>query len=70
MARAAGVPEAAVAECLRLAGVNRDAVDCVAVVRPVDPSLHFSLRNYSPEPKSPWWSITGPRRFGLFRVAF
>ena len=43
-----GVPEAAVAECLRLAGVSRDAVDCVAVVRPVDPSLHFSLRDLFP----------------------
>jgi carbamoyltransferase len=43
-----GVPEAAVAECLRLAGVSRDAVDCVAVVRPVDPSLHFSLRELFP----------------------
>ena len=44
----AGVPEAALAECLRLAGVSRDAVDCVAVVRPVDPSLHFSLRELFP----------------------
>src|SRR5450631_3756469 len=43
-----GVPEAAVAECLRLAGIERDAVDCVAVVRPVDPSLHFSLRELFP----------------------
>jgi carbamoyltransferase len=43
-----GVPEAAVAECLRLAGVSRDSVDCVAVVRPVDPSLHFSLRELFP----------------------
>jgi carbamoyltransferase len=43
-----GVPVAAVAECLRLAGVSRDAVDCVAVVRPVDPSLHFSLRDLFP----------------------
>jgi carbamoyltransferase len=43
-----GVPEAAVAECLRLASVSRDAVDCVAVVRPVDPSLHFSLRELFP----------------------
>src|ERR1700676_2102703 len=45
----AGVPEAALAECLRLAGVNRDAVDCIAVVRPVDPSLHFSLRDLFPK---------------------
>ncbi len=44
-----GVPEAAVAECLRLAGIDRDAVDCVAVVRPVDPSLHFSLRELFPK---------------------
>ena len=44
----AGVPEAAVAECLRLTGVSRDAVDCVAVVRPVDPGLHFSLRELFP----------------------
>ena len=44
-----GVPQAAVAECLRLAGVDRDAVDCVAVVRPVDPSLHFSLRELFPK---------------------
>src|ERR1019366_1041382 len=44
-----GVPEAAVAECLRLAGVSRDTVDCVAVVRPVDPSLHFSLRDLFPK---------------------
>src|ERR1700690_459815 len=43
-----GVPEAAVAACLRLAGVGREAVDCVAVVRPVDPSLHFSLRELFP----------------------
>ena len=44
-----GLPQAAVAECLRLAGVSRDAVDCVAVVRPVDPSLHFSLRELFPK---------------------
>jgi carbamoyltransferase len=44
-----GVPEAAVAECLRLAGIDRDAVDCVAVVRPVDPILHFSLRELFPK---------------------
>jgi carbamoyltransferase len=43
-----GVPGAAIAECLRLAGVGREAVDCVAVVRPVDPSLHFSLRELFP----------------------
>jgi carbamoyltransferase len=48
-ARSGGVPEAAVAECLRLVGVGRDAVDCVAVVRPVDPSLHFSLRELFPK---------------------
>jgi carbamoyltransferase len=44
-----GVPEAALAECMRLAGVARDAVDCVAVVRPVDPTLHFSLRELFPK---------------------
>src|SRR5438552_3032963 len=44
-----GVPQAAVAECLRLVGVGREAVDCVAVVRPVDPSLHFSLRELFPK---------------------
>ena len=43
-----GVPEAALAECLRLAGTTRDAVDCVAVVRPVDPALHFFLRELFP----------------------
>ena len=43
-----GVPEAALAECVRLAGIARDAVDCVAVVRPVDPALHFSLRELFP----------------------
>jgi carbamoyltransferase len=44
-----GVPEAALAECLRLAGITRDAVDCVAVVRPVDPALHFPLRELFPK---------------------
>jgi carbamoyltransferase len=44
-----GVPEAALAECLRLTGIERDAVDCVAVVRPVDPTLHFSLRELFPK---------------------
>src|SRR5579862_9381405 len=47
--RGGGVPEAAVSECLRLVGVDRDAVDCIAVVRPVDPSLHFSLRELFPK---------------------
>jgi carbamoyltransferase len=44
-----GIPEAALAECLRLAGVSRDAVNCVAVVRPVDPALQFSLRELFPK---------------------
>jgi carbamoyltransferase len=44
-----GIPEAALAECLRLTGVARDAVDCVAVVRPADPALHFSLREWFPK---------------------
>jgi carbamoyltransferase len=44
-----GVPQAALTECLRLTGVTRETVDCVAVVRPVDPALHFSLRELFPK---------------------
>jgi carbamoyltransferase len=44
-----GIPEMAIAECLRLAGVTREAVDCVAVVRPVDPALHSPLRALFPQ---------------------
>ena len=40
------------AECLRLAGVTRDEVDCVAVVRPVargpEAQMHFALRDQFP----------------------
>ena len=43
-----GIPEAALAECLRLTGIARDAVDCIAVARPADPALHFSLREWFP----------------------
>ena len=46
--RRGGVPEPAIAACLRLAGVSRDAVDCVAVVRPVpDPSCTSRCAHYS-----------------------
>ncbi len=42
------LPEAAIAECLRQAGVAPDGVDCVALVRPVatgpETALHFELR--------------------------
>ena len=66
-----GVPEAAVAECLRLAGIERDAVDCVAVVRPVDPSLALLAARIIPQGRSRRRRTSpGPRRVRLFRVAF
>jgi predicted NodU family carbamoyl transferase len=48
-----GVPEAAVAECLRLTGVSRDAVDCVAVVRPSTRRCISRCGNCSRRRKSP-----------------
>src|SRR5579862_2214629 len=43
--RPGGIPQAAIAECLRLAGDSRDRVECVAVVRPFarGPESHFHL---------------------------
>jgi carbamoyltransferase len=41
-----GLPEAAIAGCLKLAGVGEGNVDCVAIVRPLGPeaALHLKLR--------------------------
>ena len=59
------MPQAAVAECLRLAGATRDDVDCVAVRAAVRarPRIAFpcrSARSVPEEPRSSWWSITWP----------
>jgi carbamoyltransferase len=46
------VPQAAVSECLRLAGASRDQVTCVAIVRPFsqvpEPDFHMALRDQFP----------------------
>lgn len=46
------IPEAAVAECLSLARLTRDQVDCVAIVRPFsrgpEPDFHLALRDQFP----------------------
>ncbi len=51
-AHAGEVPQAAVAECLRLAGLTRDQVQCVAVVRPfskaAESHFHLALRDQFP----------------------
>jgi carbamoyltransferase len=43
-----GIPELAIAECLRLAGVTHDDVGSVAVVRPVSSALQTPLRGLFP----------------------
>jgi carbamoyltransferase len=46
------VPHAAVTECLRLTGMSRDQIDCVAMVRPFsagpEPDFHLALREQFP----------------------
>ena len=46
------VPQAAVAECLKIAGLTRDQVQCVAVVRPfskaAESHFHLALRDQFP----------------------
>ncbi|MEI9814678.1 MAG: carbamoyltransferase C-terminal domain-containing protein [Acidobacteriota bacterium] len=46
------IPQAAVSECMRLAGVGRDQITCVAVVRPFsrgpEPDFHLTLRDQFP----------------------
>jgi carbamoyltransferase len=46
------IPEAAIAECLALAGFTRDQVDCVALVRPFsanqEPQVYIALRSMFP----------------------
>jgi carbamoyltransferase len=48
----AGMPQAAVAECLRLAGATREQVECVAIVRPfargLESYFHLALRDQFP----------------------
>src|SRR6185436_3257390 len=43
-----GIPELAIAECLRLAGVTHGDVNSVAVVRPVSSALQSPLRALFP----------------------
>ena len=47
-----GVPQASVAECLRLAGITADHVSCVAIARPFargpESHLHIALRDQFP----------------------
>src|SRR6185503_2924716 len=47
-----GIPQASVAECLRLAGITSDQVGCVAVARPFargpESHLHLALRDQFP----------------------
>ncbi|MEP6960890.1 MAG: carbamoyltransferase N-terminal domain-containing protein, partial [Acidobacteriota bacterium] len=47
------IPQAAIAECLKLAGLARDQVDCVAVVRPFargrESDFHLTLRDQFPK---------------------
>ncbi|MBZ5676098.1 MAG: carbamoyltransferase [Acidobacteriia bacterium] len=51
--RPGGLPQASIAECLRLAGTTRDEVDCVAVVRPFarapESEVHSILRDQFPK---------------------
>ncbi|MBX9603543.1 MAG: carbamoyltransferase [Bryobacteraceae bacterium] len=46
------IPEAAISECLALAGFTRDRVDCVALVRPFsanqEPQVYIALRSMFP----------------------
>lgn len=46
------IPQAAIAECLRLAGLTPEHVSCVAIVRPFshgpEPDFHLSLREQFP----------------------
>ena len=48
-----GLPQASIAECLRLAGTSRDQVECVAVVRPFarapESEVHSNLRDQFPK---------------------
>jgi carbamoyltransferase len=48
-----GIPQAAIAECLSIAGTTRDHVDCVAVVRPFsrgpESDFHIALREQFPK---------------------
>lgn len=48
-----GMPQASIAECLRLAGATRDQVDCVAIARPFargpEPEFHLALRDQFPK---------------------
>ena len=48
-----GLPQASIAECLRLAGTSRDQVECVAVVRPFarapESQVHSILRDQFPK---------------------
>src|SRR5580658_2119613 len=50
--RPGGLPQAAIEECLRLAGATRDQVDSVALVRPIargpEAALHMALRDQFP----------------------
>jgi len=52
-AHAGEVPQAAVAECLRIAGLTREQVQCVAVVRPfskaAESHFHLALRDQFPK---------------------
>jgi carbamoyltransferase len=51
--RPGGLPQASIAECLRLAGTTRDEVECVAVVRPFarapESHVHSILRDQFPK---------------------
>ena len=51
--RPGGLPEASIAECMRLAGITVDQVDCVAVVRPFsqgpESDFHIALRQQFPK---------------------
>jgi len=48
-----GLPQASIAECLRLAGTSREQVDCVGVVRPFarppESQIHSILRDQFPK---------------------
>src|SRR5215831_10538269 len=47
------IPEASISECLRIAGVTRSDVDCVAIVRPFalggESQFHLALREHFPD---------------------
>ncbi len=51
--RPGGLPQTSIAECLRLAGTTREAVECVAVVRPFarapESQMHSVLRDQFPK---------------------